>query len=316
MAAPTVAAIGEVMVEFSPAAGGENAADYQLGFAGDTFNTAVTLARTGIAVTYVTLLGDDPLSDRIVDMMARENIDAGQVVRLPGCRPGVYVIANDPSGERSFSYWRGESPARQLWSHQPSTRQFEQALRGFDCIYLSGITLAIITADARERLLAFLRDYRRAGGRVAFDSNFRPALWSSREEAKAAVNQFIAGTDIALLTMEDEQQLRGDLLPSAVIEALKQQALQEVVIKQGDKPVVVLRGQDMKEFPVAPVNGIVDTTGAGDAFNAGYLGARLRDESPEKAVERGNRAAAAVIRKRGGIVPKDDFLQAMGENHR
>ena len=314
MAVPAIAAIGEVMVEFAPAGqarSGEGIIDYKLGFAGDTFNTAVTLSRLGVPTAYVTLLGDDPLSDRILELMAREGIDARQVVRLPGRRPGLYVIANDASGERSFSYWRSDSPARELWSHLPSKHEFERALQDYDWIYLSGITLAIISAEARESLLAFLSEFRRGGGRVAFDSNFRPRLWSSPQQARAAVDRFLAITDIALLTMEDEQQLRDNSPPAAVIELLKQKSLAEVVIKQGDKPIVVIEGQDLRQLPVAPVADIVDTTGAGDAFNAGYLAARLRGESPQRSVDGGNRAAAAVIRKRGGIVPREYFLSVM-----
>src|SRR3712207_2573497 len=97
-----VAAIGECMVELTVL----GADTLRLGFGGDTLNTSVYLARLGIAVDYVTALGDDSYSARMVAQWREEGIGIDLVLRLPGRLPGLYLIETDASGERRFLYWR------------------------------------------------------------------------------------------------------------------------------------------------------------------------------------------------------------------
>src|SRR3954447_9024035 len=101
--------IGECMVELSL----EGPAAAALGYAGDTFNTAVYLSRLGVSVAYATAVGrGDPFSAGILDLMAAEGVVRDLVVEAEGRLPGLYAIQRDAQGERSFFYWRGEAPAR------------------------------------------------------------------------------------------------------------------------------------------------------------------------------------------------------------
>lgn len=307
-----VAAIGEVMVELSPAEGGHvSGAHYQLGFAGDTFNTSVGLARLGISTAYVTLLGDDQLSDKILDLMQDESVSPALIERLPDRQPGLYVISNAANGERSFRYWRGESPARELWANAAAAARLEAQLAGYSHLYLSGITLAIMQPDARDRLRRTLIAHRQRGGRVVFDSNFRPRLWRDTGEARKVIGDVLAQTDLALLTLEDEQALWGEKSLDLILHQHRQRGVRELVIKRGPEPVVHCFAGQITEVPVPAVRDILDTTGAGDAFNAGFLAQWLHGNTPVQAVASGNCAAATVIRQRGGIVPRAYFLQAM-----
>lgn len=320
MASSTVAAIGEVMVEFAPATAngetsGENAPAYKLGFAGDTFNTAVSLARLGLPTAYVTLLGDDPFSDRVLHLMSGEGLDTRLVARRSGRQPGLYVIANDEAGERTFHYWRSEAPARELWADDGLSAGFEEALGDYGCIYLSGITLAIMQPPARERLSRFLAGYREHGGRFAFDSNYRPRLWQTPDAARTAIGGFTAMADIALLTLEDEQALWGVDSAKAVIERHGLVGVPEVVVKQGAGPVLIGRTDGVESVQVPEAETVVDTTGAGDAFNAGYLASRLRGDDPVKCGIQGIRAAAVTLSTRGGIPPRDFFLKEMAPDN-
>lgn len=308
-----IAVIGEVMVELTQAErSGSGAALYSMGFAGDTFNTAVSLSRLGMPPTYVTILGDDPQSDQILSMMTEERIDTGLVARAAGRQPGLYMISNRPDGERSFRYWRGESPARELFNDEDSLSRVEEQLLTFPYLYFSGISLAILREGGRRRFLAFLARYRAHGGRVIFDSNYRASLWQSLQEAQASLEEAMRLCDIALLTLEDEQALWGIDSAEQVIERHRRQGVAEVVVKQGAEPVELWAEEQRGRVSVPPVTDVVDTTGAGDAFNAGYLAARLGGGSPREAADCGNCAAAAVIRQRGGIVCADYFAQEVG----
>lgn len=295
-----LAALGEVMVELSPRGEGLLAQS----FAGDTYNTAVYVARSGVHTSYVTLLGDDPYSEQMLEAMRAEGIDTGAIERLPGRCPGLYSIYNTPDGERYFTYWRGESPARELFADQLQRERLQDYLREVDCLYLSGITLAIMAPYACECLLTFIGEFRAGGGRVAFDSNYRPRLWASVEEAREAVSAFLQQSDIALLTLEDEQLLWGDGDADECLQRNGRYRLSELVLKRGAEPVLLQHDGELCAIPVPEVREVVDTTGAGDSFNAGYLAARLQGEAPEAAVSAGNRCAAAVIRNRGAIIPR------------
>ena len=109
-------------------------------------------------------------------------------------------------------------------------------------------------------------------------------------------------TDLALPTVEDEQALFGDEDHAAVIERLQSWGVAEIVLKMGPRGCVVIAG-DREELVPAKEAQVVDTTSAGDSFNAGYLASRLRGESATAAAAAGHRLASVVIQHRGAIIP-------------
>ena len=110
-----IGCIGEAMIEIS----GQDWPAATLGVAGDTYNTAVYLRRalgaSPISVSYVTALGDDAFSDRILQEMQRHGLATGAVERREGMVPGLYAISTDAAGERSFTYWRSTAAVRTLF---------------------------------------------------------------------------------------------------------------------------------------------------------------------------------------------------------
>ena len=296
-AAPAAfAAIGECMIELS---GGRDDL-WRMGFAGDTFNTAWYMRQLlgeEHRVAYVTALGEDPFSDRIAGFAAEHGIAADRIRRIADRRPGLYAITLD-KGERRFTYWRDRSAAR-LLADDPEW--LAAALAGCRILHVSGITLAILAPEARRTLLAALADARKSGGRVSFDTNFRPALWSDFGEARAAMTAAYAAADVVLPTFEDERALFGDASPDATVRRIGAGGATEIVVKNGAEPCLVAteRGSE----PVAPPAAVepVDTTGAGDSFNAGYLAARFLGHAPDSAAAVGHKVAAQVIQVHGAL---------------
>ena len=176
-------------------------------------------------------------------------------------------------------------------------------------MYFSGITLAILDDAARKTLLAAVAKARAAGSLVAFDPNYRPRLWRSREEAQAAILDALAVTDIALPTFPDEQMLFGDATPQATAERLGK-LVGEVVVKNGEEPALIAESGTLQPFRPIHVAAPVDTTGAGDSFNGGYLAARLAGHAPAEAVQRAHRVAAAVVQVRGALAPFETLRAA------
>ena len=296
-----IACIGECMVELSPAENGL----FRQGFAGDTLNTAIYIARTAgqaIDTSFVTAVGTDRFSDRMIDFFQDEKISSQWVARLDDKVPGLYAIELDPYGERSFSYWRSDSAARGVFSHGLSPLQQAELAESFDLYYLSGISLAILDEYSRSLLKKILVRARERGARVAFDSNYRPRLWLSREEAQAVTQEFLALTDIALVTFDDEQALFGDQSVADTISRLS--SVNEVVIKQGGDGCTIIHNQSSVYVPATRVNQVVDTTSAGDSFNGGYLARRMLDDAPETAADFAHRLAGTVIQYKGAIIPR------------
>lgn len=295
-----IASIGECMIELRHV--GATALD--LAFGGDSFNTAAYLARVGsgrLQVDYVTAVGDDPYSDAMVAAFTRESVGTTLVARLPGRLPGLYAIRVDAHGERSFYYWRREAAARSMLDGEAGER-LAQTLPGYDWIYFSGITLSILADDARHRLFDILQAARDRGARIAFDTNYRPRGWPDRAEAQATITRAYRHADVALPTFPDEQALFGDADPRVTAARISALGPSEVAVKNGGEPVHIVGPAGALSIAVPPVDRVVDTTAAGDAFNAGYLAARIHGTDMQRAVQAGSRLAGAVIGERGAVI--------------
>ncbi len=298
-----VAAIGECMLELTH----RDARTLALGFGGDTLNTALYLARIGaereIAVDYVTALGDDPMSDSMVAGWRAEGIGTGGVARLNRRLPGLYLIRTGDSGERRFFYWRTEAAVRSLFT-TAETEPLLRTLADYDALYFSGITLAVLAPEARRRFHATLATARVRGRLVAFDTNYRPALWPDPAAARAVFAEFMPVISVALPTFEDEQAVCGDAGPEATAERYGAAGVPEVAVKCGALGCVLrAAGQSMRVAVPKSVSA-VDTTAAGDGFNAAYVAARLTGASPEQAACAGHRLAGVIVQHPGAIIPR------------
>lgn len=295
-----VVAIGEVMVELARGDDGR----FTLAYGGDTFNTAVYLARAGVSVAYATALGDDTYSGRILELAAAEGVGSELVLRVPGRMPGLYLIETDPKGERQFSYWRDTAPARDLFE-LPDWSVVAEGLLTARLIYFSGVTLSLYSNTGLGRFLAVVELARERGAKIAFDSNFRPRGWRGDvARARTVYAEALKRVDIALPSFDDEALLWGDASPEGTVARLQAFGIGEIVVKNGDKDALLAAGSERIWAPVPEVVNPVDTTAAGDSFSAAYLAARLREESPEAAVQAAHRLSNEVVRHRGAIIPR------------
>lgn len=285
--------------QFDPTAG-----TFHANASGDTLNTAVYIQRlangTEMDVSFVTVLGTDAYSDWILGRIETWGVDTALIARDEDRIPGIYAIETDTDGERRFRYWRSESAARRMAEHGLLAADL---LSRFDLLYLSGVTLAILDDRSRKRLLDASRAVRETGGKVAFDSNFRPSLWDSPEAARSAYAAQLALCDYAFLSLEDECGLWVADSAADVIKRARRSCEGEIVLKAGGGSLWLMAGGDAPlQVPLSPASEVVDTTAAGDSFNAGYLVARLKGLPPREAALAGHGVALQVIGKRGAIV--------------
>ena len=322
--------IGEAMLELSRE--GEN---WQLGYGGDTLNMAIHMARAGHDAAYLTAIGRDAMSADLKDEWAAEGLDTSLVLEHPARSTGLYAISTDDKGERSFTYWRDTSAAREMFALPGMANALKLAEQA-DLLAFSLITLAILPQAARDALLALCQRVRARGGKVAFDGNYRPRLWASVEEARAARDAAIACADIGLPTLEDEllmqsspsllgegdhaqhgggvpSQVRAEAGPppsrashappprsgeDLVAQHWQNLGCSETIVKLGARGARLPGGT---VIPPPEVLQPVDTSGAGDAMGGGYLSARMNGASVEDAVMAGHRLAGWCVMRRGAI---------------
>lgn len=295
-ARPRIVSFGECMVELSRLPDG----GARIGYGGDTLNTAVYLARLGLDVRYATALGADPWSEDMRMAMQAEGVGLDLVLKHSTRSPGVYGIQTDARGERSFTYWRDNSAARDFFRLEGSEAVLA-AMTAADMLYLSGISLSLFDDADRARLLGVAQAIRARGGTVAFDPNFRPRNWVSAQAARRAIEALAPAISVALPTFEDEAALHGDLCPDDTARRWRDLGVEEVVIKMGSDGALVEADGVLHAIPTERVSP-VDTTGAGDSFNAAYLHGRVSGASRPEAAKAGNALAGRVIRHHGAII--------------
>lgn len=293
-----IAILGECMVELSQQADGR----FNMGFGGDTLNTAVYLARNGGQCDYFTALGEDEYSQNMMLNWAEEGIGTKQIKVYKDCLPGLYVIKNDDDGERHFHYWRQNAPVKQLLSRSP---EVFQELQRYPLVFLTGITLSLFNDEDRELLYSFLSGYRENGGIVAFDNNFRPKNWRSMNHALNNYKRMMSCTDIALLSFDDELELYGEHTVVDCIARWQNSGANEVIVKRGAEGCVVASNDSIEAIHQEHVVKPVDTTSAGDSFNGAYLANKLNNKSIQECVKAANFCASVVVMHKGAIVPRE-----------
>lgn len=293
----TFLSIGECMVEMAPTAGG----DYSLGFAGDTLNTA-WYARQFFdqdwEVSYLTAVGEDTISGQMIDFIASAGIKIDLVQRRPDYTVGLYLIQLD-NGERSFAYWRSDSAARRL-ADDPARLGAAFATAGL--IYFSGITLAILSSQSRQALFAALATARQNSATVVFDPNLRPRLWDSLDTMRQTIMAAASVSDILLPSFDDEATFFGDATPDDTARRYADAGAPLVIVKNGGSEAACLRDGKLSHFTPPGVAHVVDTTAAGDSFNAGFLATYLETGNLDVSMAAGAALAARVIAERGALI--------------
>jgi len=297
-----VLVIGEVMAELT-----QHGNHFTRATAGDIFNMAYyakALLGRNAEICLYTALGRDTVSKQILLDIEISGVSPRLIKSSETKLPGLYLVEHDAQGERRFSYWRGQSAARQMLDGE-SEETLAETFSGFDIIYLSGITLAILPPDRRRLLLGVVASHLPDGTLVAFDPNFRPALWQDEPQVQEIFSAAYQAADIVFPGMEDEESLFG---PHTIQEALHRFAScsnSHCVLKAGREGIFLLsgdQGADALNIPFTPVDNVVDTNAAGDSFAAGWLAGFLESGDPVTATRIAQAMASHVVSHKGAIV--------------
>lgn len=291
----TLLTIGECMVEMAPTTGGL----FQMGYAGDTFNTAWyarKLAAPDTDIAFLSAIGSDEASAKLAAFVRDAGITPFLQV-IDDATVGLYLISTK-DGERSFSYWRSASAARRLaedMSELPATPG--------DTVFFSGITMAVLQGDGRAHLLAAVAKARANGATVAFDPNLRPRLWKDADTMRHWITDAARHADIVLPSHEDEATWFDDASPEATADRYRALGCGLTIVKDGPGAVLIApHGQAIEKVQPQLVAKPVDTTAAGDAFNAAFLTAFMNGQPTADCVKAGCALSAKVIQAPGALV--------------
>lgn len=301
---PTIIAIGEAMIEFSK----RQHDCWAMGFAGDSLNVLwamrALLERDSADLKFFSRVGTDPQSESFVQFLTESDIGTELLQRDSDRNMGLYTIATDADGERSFSYWRSASAARHL---ADDIDRLHTALASAQMTYVSGISLAILSEKACDHLIHALADIRPSGAKLAFDPNIRPALWSDMDRCRETVEKVAGLADIVLPTHDDEAKTFGDVDAAATIARYAALGVPEIIVKDGIRPTHFRAQGAAGSIEVANPQRAIDTTGAGDGFNGGYLAARFMGHAVPESIALAQAVSGRVVMTKGALVPMQDL---------
>jgi 2-dehydro-3-deoxygluconokinase len=286
--------IGEAMVEFTRDSRGA----WHESIAGDAFNTAVYARRLGCNAVFASAIGKDRFTDSFLAALRREKLDPEHVRIDKSRQSGVYFVSTDPSGERRFQYYRRESAASHWLDDAAAEKRLFKLAKRATVAHITGITLAM--TKNRNALRRVLFDAQELGTVLSFDPNYRRSLWPAEMEYIFVATEFMNRAQILLPSEEDVHVLYRYGSKMYFTRRTKRDK-SELVITRGDRPALVWNRFEQAELPTFRAKAI-DTTAAGDAFNAGYLAARIKGVIPMLAARQGAAIASLVVRERGAIV--------------
>ena len=278
---PVVLCAGEPLIVLTPTTGSaRDAPELSVGAAGAELNVAVHLARLGVPARFAGRVGDDPFGHRLRDTLVAEGVDVAALELDPELPTGVYVKDPGPTGTAVLYYRRG-SAATRFDALAPG------ALDGVGLVHLTGITPALSPACA-DLVARLLRDPDR---RTSFDVNHRPALWPAADAAEPLL-AMARLADTVFVGLDEANRLWHTAAPDDVRALLP--AVPELVVKDGPHAATAYLPDGTASEPALPVD-IVEPVGAGDAFAAGYLAARLTGGPVPGALRQGHVLAAAAL---------------------
>jgi 2-dehydro-3-deoxygluconokinase len=282
-----IVSIGEPMIEFNQTRPGER--NFLQGFGGDTSNMIIAAARSGGRTAYITRVGDDEFGRLFLDLWEREGVDTSGVILDRQAPTGAYFVTHGAHGH-VFNYLRGGSAASRLCPQD--VPDLKAAI-----VHASGISMAISACAADTVLTAF----KKAKGKIAFDSNLRLKLWPL-ERAREMIGRAAAMADYFFPSIEDARQLSGVDSPEENLAWAHGLGAKTVFLKLGADGVIVGDGNKRERIAGHKVNA-VDATGAGDCFCGATLARLTAGDSIWEAARYANAAAALATTGFGAVDP-------------
>ncbi|MCX8170563.1 MAG: sugar kinase [Candidatus Bathyarchaeota archaeon] len=297
-----IVGIGEVLIDFiatEPVSYIE-ASTFRKFFGGAPMNTLVGAVRLGLTAGAITVVGDDPFGHFLLRELERNGVDVSRVKVKRNVRTTLAFVVNDPeTGERMFIFYR--SPwikGTSVDSLSPEDIDYNY-ISSAKILHVSGFALSV--NPSRKAILNAIKYAKERGIKVSFDPTLRLDVWRTERTIRSVYNKVLKFSDIAMFSREEAEFTFGTSEPEKAADKALRYGVEIVGIKLGEKGALVKTRDGRRVFAPAFKVKPVDTTGAGDGWNAGLILGIIRGWDLEKCVKIANAVGAFVVTKHGAI---------------
>ena len=291
-----VCSIGEAMIEISNI---KNSL-YNQSFAGDTLNFCNYLDKKKLNAFFLSAIGKSEINQSLLDFVKSKNISTKYIKQINQFEIGLYLIKNKDNGEKQFFYWRDESAAKQYFNNIDFLNLYKE-LKNFDYIYFSGITLSIIHISKLNNFIKLLKLLKSQKIKIVFDFNIRPSRWN-KKNLNIFLDSVLKFVDICFLSGEDMNYWKNKNNAKSYEQIVRKYKLKHSIFRKNAKFTYVFLNKTRYVFKNKLLKTVVDTSGAGDGFNAAYLSNFIVNNDPVLALKAGSSLGSKIVMKKGAIV--------------
>ena len=302
-----IAIIGECLVELAANGTFSDTSTFNKYFGGDTVTTAVTIARMGGAVSYITKVGNDGFSDFILSSLKKENIDTS-LIKQNDEQNGMYIVSKTPE-KKEFLYYKRKTAASKLSIDDIP----EDCIKKLKLIYSTGVVQSL-SASARELVRESFKTARANGILTAYDSNYTSCFMNSID-TKEYFQEIAEYIDIVFMSLKKETyELYNMDSMDKIMKYFWDKGIKIVVVKSHiDNGYYTGYKGEISFTEFYNTSKAVDTTASGDVFNGGFLYALTNGRPPADAAK-----FAAVVSglqtQNYGAIQAIPYMDAVMEN--
>ncbi|ADU31991.1 sugar kinase [Evansella cellulosilytica] len=309
-----VMTIGDAMITFNPVSKGpmRYSQSFERKVGGAELNFAIGCARLGLQTGWISRLGADEFGRHILNFVRGEGIDVSEVKLVNGYPTSLNFKEILEDGSGSTYYYRYQSPTTVITKDAIN----EDYIKASKFLHITGVFAAIDKKNPGilKHAVALAKKH---DVKVSLDPNLRLKLWTL-EEAKETLIQLLPFVDVVLCGEEEAELLFGEKYVEEYIHIFKEYGIRDIVIKQGEKGATAFRAEEGKILYGRPIKAkiVVDTVGAGDGFNAGYIYSLLNGKTLEESLKIANTIGSMVVAVSGdneGLPYLEDVAIALGE---
>ena len=291
-----VCSIGEAMIEISNI---KNSL-YNQSFAGDTLNFCNYLDKKKLNAFFLSAIGKSEINQSLLNFVKSKKISTKYIKQINQFELGLYLIKNKDNGEKQFFYWRDESAAKQYFNNIDFLNLYKE-LKNFDYIYFSGITLSIIHISKLNNFIKLLKLLKRKKIKIVFDFNIRPSRWN-KKNLNIFLDSVLKFVDICFLSGEDMNYWKNKNNIKSYEQIVRKYKIKHSIFRKNAKFTYVFLNKTRYVFKNKLLKTVVDTSGAGDGFNAAYLSNFIVNNDPVLALKAGSSLGSKIVMKKGAIV--------------
>ena len=291
-----VCSIGEAMIEISNI---KNSL-YNQSFAGDTLNFCNYLDKKKLNAFFLSAIGKSEINQSLLNFVRSKKISTKYIKQINQFEIGLYLIKNKDNGEKQFFYWRDESAAKHYFNNIDFLNLYKE-LKNFDYIYFSGITLSIIHISKLNNFIKLLKLLKRKKIKIVFDFNIRPSRWN-KKNLNIFLDSVLKFVDICFLSGEDMNYWKNKNNIKSYEQIVRKYKLKHSIFRKNAKFTYVFLNKTRYVFKNKLLKTVVDTSGAGDGFNAAYLSNFIVNNDPVLALKAGSSLGSKIVMKKGAIV--------------